>query len=88
MGGRAVEGTGLENQQARECLVGSNPTPSASAHCFRGYLQLLVSCPPNCPTLIGRLKRVFSERAATSCHTRDPRRTLVMLGATHPRLMP
>ncbi len=30
MGGRAVEGTGLENRQAREGLVGSNPTPSAT----------------------------------------------------------
>jgi hypothetical protein len=29
MGGRVVEGTGLENRQARERLVGSNPTPSA-----------------------------------------------------------
>jgi len=29
MGGRAVEGTGLENQQACKRLVGSNPTPSA-----------------------------------------------------------
>jgi hypothetical protein len=28
-GGRAVEGTGLENRQRREPLVGSNPTPSA-----------------------------------------------------------
>jgi len=27
-GGRAVEGTGLENRQARKGLVGSNPTPS------------------------------------------------------------
>ncbi len=32
MGGRAVEGTGLENQQACERLVGSNPTPSAKIH--------------------------------------------------------
>ena len=31
MGGRAVEGTGLENQQARKRLVGSNPTSSAIA---------------------------------------------------------
>jgi hypothetical protein len=31
MGGRAVEGTGLENRQACERLVGSNPTPSAIA---------------------------------------------------------
>ena len=30
MGGRAVEGTGLENRRARERLVGSNPTPSAT----------------------------------------------------------
>ncbi len=29
MGARVVEGTGLENRQARERLVGSNPTPSA-----------------------------------------------------------
>ncbi len=29
MGGRAVEGTGLENRQACKRLVGSNPTPSA-----------------------------------------------------------
>jgi hypothetical protein len=29
MGGRVVEGTGLENRQARKRLVGSNPTPSA-----------------------------------------------------------
>ena len=27
--GRAVEGTGLENRQAGDRLVGSNPTPSA-----------------------------------------------------------
>lgn len=30
-GVRVVEGTGLENQQARKGLVGSNPTPSAIA---------------------------------------------------------
>src|SRR5438105_1194597 len=30
MGGRAVEGTGLENRQGCKPLVGSNPTPSAS----------------------------------------------------------
>ncbi len=30
MGGRAVEGTGLENRQACKRLVGSNPTPSAT----------------------------------------------------------
>ena len=31
MGGRAVEGTGLENRQAGDRLVGSNPTPSATS---------------------------------------------------------
>jgi hypothetical protein len=29
MGGRAVEGTGLENRQTRKRLEGSNPSPSA-----------------------------------------------------------
>jgi hypothetical protein len=28
-GGRVVEGTGLENRQARKRLEGSNPSPSA-----------------------------------------------------------
>ena len=32
MGGRAVEGTGLENQQGSTPFVGSNPTPSAIDH--------------------------------------------------------
>ena len=30
MGGRAVEGPGLENRQGCKLLVGSNPTPSAT----------------------------------------------------------
>ena len=30
MGGRVVEGTGLENRQARKRLEGSNPSPSAN----------------------------------------------------------
>ena len=29
MGGRVVEGTGLENRQGGNSFVGSNPTPSA-----------------------------------------------------------
>ena len=36
MGGRAVEGTGLENQQACKRLVGSNPTPSATKRPLNG----------------------------------------------------
>ena len=35
MGGRVVEGTGLENRQARKRLEGSNPSPSASIHPLR-----------------------------------------------------
>jgi hypothetical protein len=31
-GGRAVEGTGLENRQRLTSLVGSNPTPSAGTN--------------------------------------------------------
>lgn len=34
MGGRAVEGTGLENRRGSDVSVGSNPTPSASAVCL------------------------------------------------------
>ena len=30
MGGRVVEGAGLENRKARERLGGSNPSPSAT----------------------------------------------------------
>ena len=30
MGGRAVEGTGLEDRRGRKLTVGSNPTPSAN----------------------------------------------------------
>jgi hypothetical protein len=37
MGGRVVEGTGLENRQARKRLGGSNPSPSAS----NGYKCLI-----------------------------------------------
>ena len=50
MGGRAVEGTGLENRQGLTLLVGSNPTPSAnlageppiSAH-FRDQIFLVIA---------------------------------------------
>ena len=40
MGGRVVEGTGLENRQGRKSFVGSNPTPSA-----RNVFSNLVSTP-------------------------------------------
>ena len=42
MGGRAVEGTGLENRQGCKPLVGSNPTPSAS----RVWSGISVDCRP------------------------------------------
>ena len=41
MGGRVVEGTGLENRQARKRLEGSNPSPSASNYRKRSYSQVL-----------------------------------------------
>jgi hypothetical protein len=34
MGGRVVEGTGLENRQTCKRLEGSNPSPSANTLCF------------------------------------------------------
>jgi hypothetical protein len=43
MGGRVVEGTGLENRQARKRLVGSNPTPSAKT------LFTAIRCPSKNP---------------------------------------
>ncbi len=41
MGGRVVEGTGLENQQAGNRLVGSNPTPSAILRISRQFASLM-----------------------------------------------
>jgi hypothetical protein len=34
-----VEGTGLENRQAGNRLVGSNPTPSASAYLQKSFVK-------------------------------------------------
>ena len=42
MGGRAVEGTGLENRQACKRLVGSNPTPSAISNRCPPALAMVV----------------------------------------------
>ena len=41
MGGRVVEGTGLENRQAGDRLVGSNPTPSATISLTTNSLRSL-----------------------------------------------
>ena len=35
-----VEGTGLENRQAGDRLVGSNPTPSAKTIKLKGFSQI------------------------------------------------
>ena len=44
MGGRVVEGTGLENRQASKRLVGSNPTPSAiPGHVARSIQSLRIA---------------------------------------------
>src|SRR5262249_44618749 len=47
MGGRAVEGSGLENRQGRKPLVGSNPTPSAMG--TSGNVHDCPKRPPNNP---------------------------------------
>src|SRR3979411_2952895 len=66
MGGRAVEGTGLENRQGCKLLVGSNPTPSASP------LFLAVSdCPVPEPKAQKRLafpSSLVSRRSVLSQH--------------------
>lgn len=38
MGGRAVEGTSLENWHTGDRIVGSNPTPSAIPQSYYGVL--------------------------------------------------
>lgn len=55
MGGRVVEGTGLENRQARKRLEGSNPSPSAR---FRQNTVLLGVCrfPPTFQPLSDKAK--------------------------------
>src|SRR5438094_4232741 len=45
MGGRAVEGTGLENRQGCKPLVGSNPTPSA----ILAFLRAATAGSPTAP---------------------------------------
>ena len=50
MGGRVVEGTGLENRQTRKGLVGSNPTASATIVrqpvLLAGFFDLPLDCVP------------------------------------------
>ena len=47
MGGRAVEGTGLENRQGRKSLVGSNPTPSAKFQFLEVQQYPILATPPS-----------------------------------------
>lgn len=50
MGGRVVDGTGLENRHGGNVIVGSNPTPSASLLLFMpistnsktGYILVII----------------------------------------------
>jgi hypothetical protein len=58
MGGRVVEGTGLENRQARKRLEGSNPSPSAS---YRYNILIAQNNPsyneashPFCPQIVNQ----------------------------------
>jgi hypothetical protein len=47
MGGRAVEGTGLENRQTLAGLVGSNPTSSANTSIYNNQLAKFLLIAPS-----------------------------------------
>jgi hypothetical protein len=69
MGGRAVEGTGLENRQTFTRLEGSNPSPSAIIAVnwlfLLDFLRLVTLHPPTLPTiLIDRLRTAGAGCAA------------------------
>lgn len=75
-----VECTGLENQQSRKVLVGSNPTASAM---ISGRVRTLVSCAallylPACTSIPGEttapraLQRDVSERVLDLARKADP----------------
>jgi hypothetical protein len=49
MGGRVVEGTGLENRQARKRLEGSNPSPSANSYTNTLNMQCILDLPGAIP---------------------------------------
>src|SRR5260221_10056382 len=61
MGGRAVEGTGLESRQARKGLVGSNPTRSANTRgIFSASMGNLGHIPSVDPSFLGGLGRTVA----------------------------
>jgi hypothetical protein len=68
-GGRAVEGSGLENRQGGNSLVGSNPTPSARGLCFRrkNWFRPGFSLTPS-PTATGEVRRSFNSKAKPAPH--------------------
>src|SRR5436189_4901535 len=66
MGGRAVEGTGLENRQGCKLLVGSNPTPSANPP-FRSVSDCLAPH-PRPRVFLTFLSSVVSHRIVLSQH--------------------
>ena len=72
MGGRAVEGTGLENRQTLAGLVGSNPTPSASlrwAHSgHMGYRPYLRHSDNRAPNGLSGGCRVFCSKEVLKTH--------------------
>src|SRR5690606_28495316 len=70
MGGRVVEGAGLENRKARKGLGGSNPSPSAIASCKRVHLLPALSCggigiAASAHVLAGRRPRNAGDRLKT-----------------------
>lgn len=70
-----VECTGLENQQSRKVLVGSNPTASAS---YRSALALAILALAACSTVPGEttasreMQRAVSDRVLTLARQADP----------------
>ena len=75
MGGRAVEGTGLENRQGLAPLVGSNPTPSATFASNELSLRDVFNDPSHCPQSYPRTRRAPRSPLVSPCgkHSTLPR---------------
>src|SRR5687768_16207274 len=73
MGGRAVEGTGLENRQTFTRLEGSNPSPSAIIPTttliylidYKTVPTIHLTCPQINSCLVGRLSAPCAQRPRT-----------------------
>src|SRR5207244_3628857 len=78
MGGRAVEGTGLENRQGCKPLVGSNPTPSATFKAAEARVVLNCNIAPGgiavVPSATATRRRRINPQ--TGCHSARLRHAL------------